>query len=76
MNTTKPKLPAKVNDFGRLRISKITAADIDYVIATVPQLDGFDRSKFIRAAVRYALDSLAEEGFQRDRVAGRNPARH
>jgi len=44
-------------------------AEIDDVIAKVPQLCDFNRCKFIRAAVQYALDSLAEEGYLRERRA-------
>ena len=50
----------------QLRLSKNTVADIDDVIATVPQLCEFNRCRFIRAAVQYALDSLAEEGHLRE----------
>jgi hypothetical protein len=45
----------------QLRIPKSTVADIDDAIATVPVLDGFNRSKFIRCAVLYTLASIAEE---------------
>jgi hypothetical protein len=46
----------------QLRLSKSTVTDIDEVIAIVPQLCGFNRCRFIRAAVQYALASLAEDG--------------
>lgn len=49
----------------QLRLSTTTVADIDDVIATVPQLCEFNRCRFIRAAVQYALDSLVEEGHLR-----------
>jgi hypothetical protein len=45
----------------QLRLPKTTVADIDDVIATIPQLCGFNRCRFIRNAVRYALDSIVEE---------------
>jgi hypothetical protein len=44
----------------QLRLPKLTIVDIDNAIATVPSLDGFNRSKFIRYAIWYALDSIAE----------------
>jgi hypothetical protein len=44
----------------QLRLKSATVADIDDAIATVPELDGFNRSKFIRSAILYALDSIAE----------------
>jgi len=53
----------------QLRLSKNMVADIDEMIATVPQLCEFNRCKFIRAAVRYALDSLVEEGYLPERRA-------
>ena len=53
----------------QLRLSKHTVAEIDEVIATLPQLCDFNRCKFIRAAVQYALFSLAEEGYVRERRA-------
>ena len=65
MKPAKPKPPTKTNHSVRLLASRNMVADIDYVIATVPQLCGFTRSKFIRAAVRYALDCLAEDGHVR-----------
>lgn len=46
--------------FLQLRLSKDTVAEIDEVTNNVPQLTGFNRCRFIRAAVRYALDSIAE----------------
>jgi hypothetical protein len=45
----------------QLRLTKTTVADIDEVIATVPQLCGFNRCRFIRAAVLYTLASISEE---------------
>jgi hypothetical protein len=45
----------------QLRLPKTTVADIDDVIATVPQLCGYNRCRFIRAAVQYALASIVEE---------------
>lgn len=46
----------------QLRLSKNTVAELDEVIAKIPQLCGFNRCKLIRAAVLYALASLAEDG--------------
>lgn len=45
----------------QLRLPKNTVAEIDDVIATVPQLCGYNRCRFIRAAVQYALASISEE---------------
>ena len=50
----------------QLRLTKSTVAEIDAVIATVPQLCDFTRCRFIRAAVLYALASLAEDGYPKD----------
>ena len=47
--------------FLQLRLMKQTVAAIDDAIATVPQLCGFSRCKFIRAAVQYTLASISEE---------------
>jgi hypothetical protein len=47
----------------QLRLTKTTVADIDDVIATVPELCGFNRCRFIRAAVLYALASISEEAY-------------
>lgn len=44
----------------QLRLPKATVVDIDNAIATLPILDGFNRSMFIRYSILYALDSLAE----------------
>ncbi len=45
----------------QLRLPKATVAEIDDAIATLDWLGGFNRCKFIRYAVGYALDSIAEE---------------
>jgi Arc/MetJ-type ribon-helix-helix transcriptional regulator len=45
----------------QLRLPKTTVAEIDDVIATVPQFCEYNRCRFIRHAVRYALDSIVEE---------------
>ena len=50
-----------LNHFMQLRLSKHTVADIDDAIAVVPQLCGYNRCRFIRTAVRYALASIEEE---------------
>jgi hypothetical protein len=73
--TTKPKVPTKAKYVLELRLTKDTLMDIDNMIATVPQLEGFNRSGFLVAAAKYALDSLRAEGFQRNRRAGRKPTR-
>ncbi|HTB12122.1 MAG TPA: hypothetical protein VK752_11145 [Bryobacteraceae bacterium] len=52
----------------QLRLKSATVADIDDAIATVPELDGFNRSKFIRSAILYALDSIAEVKGQEEGV--------
>jgi Arc/MetJ-type ribon-helix-helix transcriptional regulator len=44
----------------QLRLPKATVAEIDDAIATIHYLDGFNRSSFIRHAILYALDSIAE----------------
>jgi len=75
MKTTKPKSPTKVSHVLQLPLSKDTVADIDHMIATVPQLSDFNRSGFLVAAAKYALDCLSEEGYRRDRHAGRKSAR-
>ena len=49
-----------LNHFMQLRISKQTVAEIDNAIATVPELCGFSRRKFIRASVQFALYQLEE----------------
>jgi len=65
MKPANPKPPTIMNHFIRVRLSKSIVADIDYVISKASALEGFSRSKFIRAAVRYALDSLQEDGYVR-----------
>ena len=50
-----------LNHFLQLRLSKHAVAEIDDAIAMVPQLCGFSRCKFIRAAVSYTLASIEEE---------------
>ena len=50
-----------LNHFLQLRLTKQTVAAIDDAIATLPQLCGFSRCKFIRAAVLYTLASISEE---------------
>ena len=50
-----------LNHFMQLRLTKRTVAEIDNAIATVPQLCGFSRCKFIRAAVLYTLASIEDE---------------
>ncbi len=52
----------------QLRLKSATVADIDDAIATVPELDGFNRSTFIRSAILYALDSIAEVKGQEEGV--------
>jgi hypothetical protein len=76
VKTPKSKLPTKMEHRLQLRLSTETVADIDYMIATVPQLSDFTRSGFLVAAVRYALDSLREEGYDRDRRAAGRSVRH
>jgi hypothetical protein len=44
----------------QVRLSKHTVAEIDDVIAMVPQFRGFSRGKFIRASVQYALYQIEE----------------
>jgi hypothetical protein len=49
-----------LNHFMQLRLKKQTVAEIDDAIATAPQLCGFNRCKFIRAAVQFALYQIEE----------------
>lgn len=49
-----------LNHFMQLRLMKQTVAEIDDAIATVPALCGFNRCKFIRASVQFALYQLEE----------------
>jgi hypothetical protein len=44
----------------QLRLKTQTVAEIDNAIATVPELYGFSRCKFIRACVQFALYQLEE----------------
>ncbi|HLK65035.1 MAG TPA: hypothetical protein VKU19_16445 [Bryobacteraceae bacterium] len=74
--TTKPKPPAKMSHVLQVRLSERTLSEIDYMIATVPQLSDFNRSGFLVAAAKYVLESLRGEGYQRYRRAGRKSARH
>ena len=56
-------MPLKETDlthYLQLRLHPETVAQIDSVIATVPELAEFTRSSFIRAAIRYSLWSTAE----------------
>ena len=55
-----------LNHFLQLRLKKQTVAAIDDAITTVPQLCGFSRCKFIRAAVSYTLASIEEEANQQE----------
>jgi hypothetical protein len=57
MPTTKTNL----HHFLQLRLSKDTVADIDDAIAAAPQMAGFNRCKFIRYAVLYALASISAQ---------------
>lgn len=53
-------MPTKtdLDHFLQLRVSPVTIADIDVVIATTPELSGFNRCRFIRYAVAFVLASL------------------
>jgi len=53
-----------LDHFLQLRLPKETVAEIDNAIATVPLLGSFNRCRFIRFAVGYALDSIADENGQ------------
>jgi len=57
MPTTKTDL----HHFLQLRLSKDTVAQIDDAISTTPQMAGFNRCKFIRYAVLYALASISAQ---------------
>ena len=46
--------------YSQLWLMKKTVAEIDNAIATVPELCGFSRRKFIRASVQFALYQLEE----------------
>jgi hypothetical protein len=56
----KPNTKSDLDHFLQLRLSNYTVAETDDALATVPQLVGFNRCRFIRYAVRYALNSIAE----------------
>ncbi len=47
--------------FMQLRLSNAAIAQIDAVIATLPELSGFNRCRFIRYAVGFVLASLVEK---------------
>ncbi len=51
----------------QLRLPKAMVVEIDDVIATVSLLADFNRCRFIRYAVRYALDCIADEISQGNR---------
>lgn len=68
------KQKTDLEHFLQLRLSKEAVARIDYAIATHPALHGFSRCRFIRAAVRFAFASLANE-HQTDSVKSTSPAR-
>jgi hypothetical protein len=51
-----------LDHFLQLRLSKETVAEIDDLIATMPQFGGFSRCRLIRSAVRYVLDSFVGTG--------------
>ena len=57
MPTTKTNL----HHFLQLRLSTDTVAEIDDAIWATPQMAGFNRCKFIRYAVLYALASLSPQ---------------
>ena len=59
-----------LNHFLQLRLSKHAVAEIDDAIAMVPQLCGFSRCKFIRAAVQYTLASISEEAHPNQNESG------
>jgi hypothetical protein len=59
-----------LNHFLQLRLKKQTVAAIDDAIATVPQLCGFSRCKFIRASVSYTLASIEEEASTKQNEPG------
>jgi len=48
----------------QVRLSKHTVAEIDDVIAMVPQFRGFSRCKFIRASVQYALYQIEQAALE------------
>jgi hypothetical protein len=52
-----------LDHFLQLRLQKHIVNEIDEVIGTVPDLSGFNRCRFIRYAVAFALASItAEQG--------------
>jgi hypothetical protein len=57
MPTTKTNL----DHFLQLRLSNDTVAGIDDAISATPQIAGFNRCKFIRYAVLYALASISAQ---------------
>jgi hypothetical protein len=54
-----PLTKTDLEHFLQLRLPRAVVDEIDDAIATLPQLDGFNRCRFIRYCVRYALDSIA-----------------
>ena len=57
-------MPPKETDlthYLQLRLNPATVAEIDGLLATVPELEGYTRSSFIRAAIRFALYSTKTE---------------
>ncbi len=66
-------MPLKETDlthYLQLRLNPATVAEIDSVIATVPELAEFTRSGFIRAAIRYSLWSTGEHQRQQREAIG------
>jgi hypothetical protein len=55
-----PPIKTDLDHFLQLRLPRSVVAEIDDVLATVPQLGAYNRCRFIRYAVYYALDSIAE----------------
>ena len=59
-----------LDHFMQLRLSKATVGEIDGMIAKTPELAGFNRCRFVRYAVGFALASLSGESgkdFNRER---------
>jgi hypothetical protein len=52
---------ANLHHFLQLRLAKDTVAAIDDAISATPQMAGFNRCKFIRYAVLYALASISAQ---------------
>jgi hypothetical protein len=54
-------LKTDLDHFMQLRLARTTIAQIDSVNSTTPELTGFNRCRFIRYAIGFALESVQRE---------------